>query len=74
MIFIINYKNGAIIFIGALLRLTRAFSPQEFLNLLPKESNAVFMLPYLMECIEYSNSTCIKNLMIDTYKENEEAE
>ena len=56
------------LFLGVLLRLTRVFTPAEFLQLLPKDGAVQFFLPYLSECSEYHESTKLKQHFLDTFK------
>ncbi|XP_066935224.1 BLOC-2 complex member HPS3-like isoform X2 [Clytia hemisphaerica] len=53
---------------GVLMRLARAFSPKDFLNMLPSDMNVNFMLPYLAECNEFHRSSSLKSQILQTYK------
>lgn len=53
---------------GVLLRLTRAYTPSEFLALLPADGAMQFFLPYLHECWEYKKSGVLQKQFLDMYK------
>jgi len=59
---------------GVLMRLSRAYTPLEFLSFLPSNGNLQFFLPFIHECWEYNQANVIKQQFLHTYGKKEEVE